>query len=263
MKKILLSLSISILFSLKSYAHYQMVYTPKSALESGANINLNIVFTHPFSGAYTMDMAGVEEFYVINRNKKKDIKKSLKETVYTDINSKGKGYALKYKARRMGDHVFILSPKPFYDETSKSYIQQITKTMVNVLGVPTDWDRELGLKAEIVPLTKPYAIWTGSNFTGIVKSKGKTVPYAKIEVKYLNRDFDTKTNTLEKPQIKAPQAAFTNMIIKANKDGEFNFTIPKEGFWGFKAMGVGSDKTYKGKKLEQDAVIWVQTTDMK
>lgn len=263
MKKKVIGLLASAVLSTNALAHFQMVYTKESALKNAKNIDLNIVFTHPFSGAYTMSMAGVEELYVLNRKKKKDLKNSLKEVVYKDISSEGKGYELKYKARRMGDHMFVMIPTPYFDETTGGYIQQITKSMINIAGIPTDWDSELGLKAEIVPLTKPYAIWAGSNFTGIVKSNGKVVPYAKVDVKYLNRTIDTKTHTLGKPIIKAPQDAFVNMTIKANKDGEFTFTIPKEGYWGFRAVGVGSDKEYKGKKLEQDGVILVQAMEMK
>jgi len=263
MKKAILAIIILISLNTNVLAHYQMMYTEETALEMAKKINLNIVFTHPFSGAYTMNMSGVDELYVINRKKKKDLKKDLKEVVYKDIHSDGKGYVLSYKARRMGDHLFVLKPTPYYDETTKSYIQEITKTVVNVAGVPTVWDKELGLKAEIVPLTKPYAIWKGSSFTGIVKSNGKIVPYAKIDVKYLNREINTKTYTLGKPQIKAPQDAFVNMVIKANKDGEFTFSIPKKGIWGFKASDVGSDKEYKGIKLSQDAILWVQAKEMK
>jgi cobalt/nickel transport protein len=261
-KKILLSLAL-MMISTNALAHYQMVYTNEIALEMAKKIKLNLIFTHPFSGAYTMNMSGVDEVYVLNRKKKKDLKKDLKEVTYKDIHSNGKGYVLNYKARRMGDHLFVVKPTPYYDETTKSYIQQITKTVVNVAGIPSDWDTELGLEAEIVPLTKPYAIWAGSSFTGIVKSSKKIVPYAKIEVKYLNREINTTTNTLGKPKIKAPQDAFVNMIIKANKDGEFTFTIPKEGTWGFRAINIGTLAKYKGKPLEKDAVLWVQAKEMK
>ena len=260
-KKLLTSLAAVFILT-NANAHYQMLYTEETALEMAEKIKLNLVFTHPFSGAYTMNMNGVEEIYVINKKKKKDLTKDLKEVVYKDIHSDGKGYELTYKARRMGDHLFVMTPKPYYDETTKNYIQQITKTIVNVAGVPSDWDTDLGLKAEIVPLTKPYAIWAGSSFTGIVKSDKKVVPYAEVEVKYLNRDINTQTNTLGKPQIKAPQNAFVNMVIKTNANGEFTFAIPKEGTWGFKAINIGTTKEYKGKKLEQDAVLWVQAKPM-
>ncbi|MCG8332935.1 MAG: DUF4198 domain-containing protein, partial [Proteobacteria bacterium] len=35
------------------------------------------------------------------------------------------------------------------------------------------------------------------------------------------------------------------------------------GDWGFAALGVGPDKTYKGKELSQDAVIWIRASDLK
>lgn len=244
-------------------AHFQMVYTPNTALTKGGTIEFKHVFTHPFADEHTMDMAGVEEFYVINKEKKKDLKSSLKEISFKGNHNSAKGYESTYKARKMGDHMFVMKPVPYFEKNEDAYIQQITKTVVNVAGTPTDWDTELGLKAEIVPLTKPYAIWEGGSFTGIVKSKGKVVPYAEIEVEYLNHPVDMNNNAMGKAYVEAPQDSFVTMTIKANKDGEFTFAVPKAGFWGFCALGVGSDKEYKGKELSQDAVIWVEAKPMK
>jgi cobalt/nickel transport protein len=163
----------------------------------------------------------------------------------------------------MGDHVFVLQPAPYYEAGEDIYIQQITKMVVNVAGAPTDWDSELGLKAEIVPLTKPYSIWTGSTFTGIVKSNGKPVPFAEIEVEYLNRAVNLDSNAMEPSYVEAPQDSFVTLGIKADANGQFTFGLPRAGWWGFCALGAGSDTQYKGKKLSQDAVIWVQVHDMK
>ena len=271
-KKLLISIAASTLLATTAFAHFQMVYTPNTALTKGKTIELRHVFTHPFADEHTMNMgqqhdskefAPVEEFYVINKGKKKDLKNTLKEITFKGNHNSGHAYASKYKARRMGDHVIVLKPAPYYEANEDAYIQQITKTIVNIAGTPTDWDVELGLKAEIVPLTKPYAIWEHGSFTGIVKSKGKVVPYAEIEVEYLNRDVNLKTNSMGKDKIEAPQDAFVTMTIKANKDGEFTFAIPKAGFWGFCALGVGTDTEYKGKELSQDAVIWVEAKEMK
>ncbi|NLY03677.1 MAG: DUF4198 domain-containing protein, partial [Campylobacter sp.] len=152
---------------------------------------------------------------------------------------------------------------PYYEKNEDAYIQQITKTVVNVAGAPTDWDSELGLKAEIVPLVKPYSIWTGSTFSGIVKSNGEPVPFAEIEIEYLNYDIDIKNNKMgEKAYVKAPQDSFVTLTIKADQDGKFTFGIPKAGWRGFAALGVGSDTSFDGKELSQDAVIWVQAKDI-
>lgn len=51
-------------------------------------------------------------------------------------------------------------------------------------------------------------------------------------------------------------------MLKADSQGVFNFAIPKAGWWGFAALGVGPDDSYEGKELSQDAVIWVQAKAM-
>jgi len=262
-RTILSTVAATTFLTTSAFAHFQMLYTPNTALEKGKTIEFKHVFTHPFSDEHTMDMTGVEDFFVINKTKKTDLKDTLKNISFKGNHNSGKGYQSSYKARKMGDHVFVMTPTPYFEANEDAYIQQITKSIVNVAGAPTNWDAEIGLKAEIVPLTKPYAIWENGSFTGIVKSNGEIVPYAEIEVEYLNRDVDMKNNKMGKSRIKAPQDAFVTMTIKANKDGEFTFTLPKAGFWGFCALGVGSDKKYKGKNLSQDAIIWVEAKAMK
>lgn len=271
-KKILVSSVVAGILATSAMAHFQMVYTPESALQKGGTIPLRVVFTHPFADEHVMDMGlqedgsrlGIEEFYVINKNKKTELKDSLMEIEFKGNSNTGKGYAGEYKARSMGDHVLVLQPAPYYEANEDAYLQQITKVVVNVGGLPTDWDAELGLKAEIVPLTKPYSIWTGSTFSGIVKSKGKPVPFAEIEVEYLNHDVNLKKNaTSKKSKVTPPQDSFVTLGIKADANGKFTFGIPKSGWWGFAALGVGADTKYKGKDLSQDAVIWVQAKDMK
>jgi len=264
LKKSIVKVSLAVaIISSSAGAHFQMVYTPNTALEKAGTIELKHVFTHPFADEHTMDMAGVEEFYVIHKDKKTDLASSLKPITFKGNANSGKGFENSFKAQRMGDYIFVMTPKPYLEKNEDAYIQQITKTIINVAGAPTGWDSELNLKAEIVPLTKPYAIWEGGSFTGIVKSNGKPVPYAEVEVEYLNHDVNMKENKMGKAKVTAPQDSFVTMGIKANKDGEFTFSIPKAGFWGFAALGVGPDKEYEGKELSQDAVIWVEAKPMK
>ncbi|WP_321366632.1 DUF4198 domain-containing protein [uncultured Desulfuromusa sp.] len=272
MKNVVLALVLSILWCNSSFAHFQMLYTPESALEKGTTIELREIFTHPFADEHTMDMgkqhdskknSPVEAFYVVNKGKKKDLLSSLESITWKGNHNSGAAYKSQYKAKRMGDHLFVLQPAPYFEAGEGIYIQQISKMIVNVAGAPTDWDKELGLKAEIVPLTKPYSIWTGSTFTGIVKSNGEPVPFAEIEVEYLNRDIDLAANAMGPSLVAAPQDSFVTIGIKADQNGKFTFGLPKAGWWGFCALGAGSDTQYKGKELSQDAVIWVQVKDMK
>ena len=189
---------------------------------------------------------------------------TLKPITWSSLANKGAAYETSFKLRGMGDNVFCLVPAPYLEKEEDCYIQQITKMVVNTGGFPTDWDGEVGLPTEIVALDKPYALWTGNVFRGIVKSDGKPVPFAELEVEYLNHQPLMEKNAFaQEAEVEAPQDAFVTMTIRANAAGEFAFGIPRAGWWGFCALGAGPSKTFNGKELSQDAVIWVQARDMK
>jgi len=247
-----------------AFAHFQMIYTPESALEKAQPIDLKLVFTHPFEAGHTMDMGMPEKFFVVRKGKKSDLLASLKPITWKSLTNSGKAFETSYKLRGMGDNVFCLVPAPYFEKEEGCYIQQISKMIVNTGGFPTDWDAEIGLPAEIVPLDKPYVLWTGNVFRGIVKGGGKAIPFAEIEVAYLNHSPLMDKNAFDdQSQVKAPQDAFVTMTIKADANGEFVFGIPRAGWWGFCALGVGPEKRHHGKELSQDALIWVQARDMK
>ena len=265
MKRIVAALAGMLITTLTvpAMAHFQMIYTPESALAKAEPIDLKLVFTHPFEAGHTMDMGQPEQFFVVRKEKKKDLLATLKPITWTSLTNSGAAYETAYKLRGMGDNVFCLVPSPYLEKEEDCYIQQVTKMVVNTGGFPTDWDAEIGLPAEIVALDKPYALWTGNVFRGIVKGGGRPVPFAEIEVEYMNHEPLTGKNAFAREAVvEAPQDAFVTMTIKANVNGEFSFGIPRAGWWGFCALGAGPDKEYNGKELSQDAVIWVQARDM-
>jgi len=50
--------------------------------------------------------------------------------------------------------------------------------------------------------------------------------------------------------------------IRANAQREFTIGLPKAGWWGIAALGIGPEDEHKGKGLAQEAVLWIQVTDM-
>ncbi|HDS16004.1 MAG TPA: DUF4198 domain-containing protein [Proteobacteria bacterium] len=259
---VLLSALVAVFcLTVSAQAHFQMLYTPDCAFEKGRSIDLKLVFTHPFEAGHTMDMGVPERFFVVHKEQRTNLLAQLAPISWQSLTNQGKAYELTgYRLKGMGDFVFCLVPAPYYEGSEDVYIQQCTKMMVNVAGAPTDWDAELGLPAEIVPLAKPYAQWTGNLFQGVVKGAGKPVPYAEVEVEYLNHQPNMTTNSFAaEAAVTAPQDAFVTMTIKADAGGTFTFAMPFAGWWGFCALGVGPDKEYQGKELSQDAVIWVKS----
>ncbi len=244
-------------------AHFQMLYTPESALSKSGAIPLKIVFSHPFEGNPTMKMEQPQQFFSIHKKKKKDLLNTLKPIQWHGLGNTEAAFSTSYRIRGLGDWIFALVPTPYLEATEDVYIQQVTKMVVNAGGLPTDWDTELGLPAEIVPLDKPYAIWEGGIFRGIVKSEGKPVPFAEIEVEYLNHTVDLEKNSFGKEEILTPpQDSFITLGLKADAQGEFAVAVPKAGWWGICALGVGPKKELNGKDFSQDAVIWVQAKPM-
>lgn len=249
--------------SFPAQAHFQMIYTPESALNTGGPIELKLVFTHPFEAGHTMDMGKPEKLMLLHKGKKTDLLDQIAPITWQSLSNQGQAYELSYRLRGMGDYMFCLVPEPYFEKNEGIYMQQITKMMVNLHGLPTDWDSEVGLPAEIVPLDKPYALWEGNVFRGVVKSGGEPVPYAEIEVEYLNHKPIIQENRFDdSAEIKAPQDSFITQTIKSDVNGQFVYGLPEDGWWGFAALGVGPEKDYKGKELSQDAVIWVQAQEM-
>ncbi len=253
-----------LMFTSTCFAHFQMIYTPEMARARGGQMNLKMVFTHPYDAGHTMKMETPEFFFTIHKGKKTDLTSTLKPITWTSLTNSAQAFETAYKLRGMGDWLFCLKPVAYFEEADGIYIQQIAKTVVNVGGLPTDWDAEVGLEAEIVPLTKPYAMLVGNVFTGIVKGDGKPVPFCDIEVEYMNHTPDMAQNCFAKEENASTRPTFVwPTTIKSNSLGEFSYGLPKAGWWGFCALGAGPVKEFDGKELSQDAVIWVEVTQMK
>ncbi|AGT42878.1 DUF4198 domain-containing protein [Treponema pedis] len=261
------------LVTLGSFAHFQMIYTPSSMLEEGTSVDFRIVFTHPAEAGHTMDigkneageMKGVKEFFSIHKGEKTDLLKDLKKTEFMSLENKASAYNFTLNKdngfKGPGDWVLVLVPHPYYEGAEETYIQQITKVMINKGEMATDWSERCADKyPEILPLVKPYDVWVGGVFRGVVvDSKGKPVANAEIEVEYLNYDIDMNANKFT-GSAKTSQSA---TVILTDKNGCFSFVPTKEGYWGFAALGVGRDKKFAGKELSQDAVLWIEATKAK
>ncbi|MFP4071782.1 MAG: DUF4198 domain-containing protein [Desulfovibrionales bacterium] len=273
MKRFVFALCLTLITALPAMAHFQMIYTPDAALNEGAALDMKLVFTHPFDAGHTMDMPPLDEFYVISQRgeaappQKTDLMEYAKKITWTASHSSGAAYEAKLPkkiVRSMGDYVFVAVPGPYYEKEEDIYIQQLTKVVLNVGGLPGNWAEPVGLPTEILPLDKPYANWTGGVFRGVVLSNGKPVPNADLEVEFLNYPPVPGKNAFPKEgSVKAPQDAFVTMGIKADANGQFTVGIPHAGWWGICALGTGPDTEHKGKEMSQDAVLWFKAVDMK
>lgn len=254
-----ISLILVVGMTLTASAHFQMILPSDDLVtqEEQKTIDLNLLFTHPMSAAEVMDMEKPNKFGVIHKGNRTSLLDSLQPKEFMG----GKGYTTSYQLERFGDYTFYLEPGPYWEPAESKYITHCTKVVVNSMGVSQNWDQEIGMKAEIVPLTRPYGLWTNNTFRGVVMKNGKPVPNAEVEVEYFNQaKFDSlKQDTYE--SVELPADVFTTQVIKADKNGVFSYSMPKAGWWGFAALMEG--EPINGKSHELGALMWVKTYDMK
>jgi cobalt/nickel transport protein len=253
-------------------AHFQLLYTPQSALTESASVPLALVFSHPFDNGFTMEMGKPEAFYVVSQRgdaepKTTDLMQYLEPIQWTGGGGKAAAYVAhppRSVTRSLGDYTYVLRPAPYYEKNEDKYIQQITKTVVNIGGLPGAWDEPLGLPVEIVPLDKPYANWTGGVFRAVVLANGKPVPHAEIEIEYLNHEPQIDARRFDpEGKVTAPQESFGTLSIRADAMGQVIIGLPKAGWWGICALNLDDGLQHAGKELSLDAVLWLQVSDMK
>lgn len=216
-------------------------------------IDLDIRFTHPMEQGPVMEMGRPERFGVLVAGVQRDLRNQLRPK---QIDGKT-AYEATVALDRPGDYVFFVAPAPYWEPAEQKMIIHYAKVVVDYLGAESGWDALVGLPVEIEPLVRPYGIWTGNTFRGIVRHEGKPVPFARVEVEYLN----------EGRQVRIPNDAFVTQVIKADAQGVFSYTMPRAGWWGFAALIPGRQKmkspTGKMVDVELGGVLWVKTVDMK
>jgi len=239
-------------------AHFQMIVPSDDMVtqDESRNLNLDLIFWHPFEGL-GMNMMKPAQFGVITSGKTTNLLERLEASKFKDVNGDTfDGFKATYKLKRPGDHIFYTEPQPYWEPAEESFIIHYTKVIVNAFGMEEGWDEEVGLKTEIMPLTRPYGLYTGNVFQGVVKIKGKPVPFTEVEVEYYSQDgrHDVEAD----PMI--------TQVVKADANGVFTYAMPKAGWWTFAALNK-DDRTMKheGKDypVEIGAVLWVRTHDMK
>lgn len=258
--------------SLPAAAHFIIVHTPESALVRAQDLPLTLVFTHIYEASPTMPLEKPRRFYYSRRqvpgeqSTEVDLAEYLQPIEWQTEDGGVQAWQANIPRdvlRSLGDYQIVVEPEPYWEESEGLFIQQFTKLMVNVGGVPGNWAETLGLPAEIEALNKPYANWTGGVFRGIVLSDGIPVPFTQVEVNYLNHPLDVENRRFaEEGLLEAEHPAFQTQVILTNEFGEFSYAMPKAGWWGFAALGIGPAFEHEGKPLSQDAILWVQVTDL-
>ena len=234
-------------------AHFQ-VLLPSADVVGAADaktVRLDLIFTHPMEQGPVMEMAPPRQFGVLAHGKRQDLRGDLKPR---KVGGKT-AFTCPFQVTAPGDYVFYVEPAAYWEPAERKLIIHYTKVVVDGLGAEEGWDALVGLPVEIEPLVRPFGLWTGNSFRGIVRRDGKPVPFATIEVEYYN----------EGRRMKIPNDAFLTQVVKADAHGTFSYTMPRAGWWGFAALVPGEKRPGPGGKpvdVELGGLMWVKTVDM-
>jgi cobalt/nickel transport protein len=241
---------IAVIFSLMStaFAHFGMLIPSYAVInqKAGKNLELVLSFSHPFT-VEGMNMAKPEQFGVFVDGKKISLLDSLSETKVMEHT----GWKADFKVKRPDVYQFYMEPTPYWEPAEDCYIIHYTKVIIPAFGICSGWDKEIGLKTEIIPLTRPFGLYAGNTFQGIVKCNGKIVPFGTVEVSFYNQG----------KKVVAANSYLMSQTIKADKNGVFTYTPPAPGWWGFAALNTSDEKIkYDGslKDVELGAIIWIK-----
>jgi cobalt/nickel transport protein len=247
-RTLVLAVSVFMLSATGAMAHFGMVIpnTPMVVEKDQAGIKFQINFSHPME-LVGMDMAKPLQFGVSLDGENTDLLGSLKEIKVMDH----KAWEGAYDVKKPGVYQFYAVPDPYWEPAEDCFIQHMTKVYVPAFGEEEGWDVPLGLKTEIVPLTRPFANYAGNVFRGIVMLDGKPVPGATVEVEYYNKDG----------AYKAPNEYFVTQTVMTDENGVFSYAVPWAGWWGFAALNTSNEKIkHEGqdKDVELGAVLWTE-----
>jgi cobalt/nickel transport protein len=229
-------------------AHFGMVIPSDSMIlqEDNRTLTIQLSFSHP------MEMGGMElvkpkAFNVLVDGEQQDLLDRL-----APIKVLGQpAWQMDYALKRPGVYLFWMEPQPYWEPAEDCYIIHYTKTVVAAFGDDHGWDAEIGLKTEIVPLSRPFGLYAGNLFQGIVKMNGRPVPNSPVEIEFYNQG---QKATL-------PNDYMVTQTVRADANGVFSYSVPAPGWWGFAALNPSDRKIdHEGqpKEVELGAVVWVK-----
>lgn len=208
--------------------------------KKNTKIDFDISFIHPFEQT-GMTMEQPKLFL-------NSLDKSIAVSETKKLNHKS--WKSSYDLKTPGVYKFFVQPQAYFEPAEEKFISHVPKVIISSFGFEDGWDEPLGLKYEIVPMVKPFALYAGNLFQGKVLHDGKPAANIEVEVELYN-EFG----------LKAPSDAHVTQVVKTDANGVFSFVMNHKGWWGFAALiEEGELKHSDGKmyKIENGALMWIK-----
>ncbi len=208
--------------------------------KKNTKVDFDISFMHPFEQT-GMTMEQPKLFL-------NSLDKSIPVIESKKLNHKS--WKSSYDLKSPGVYKFFVQPQPYFEPAEEKFISHVPKVVISSFGLEDGWDEPVGLKYEIIPMVKPFALYSGNLFQGKVLHDGKPASNVEVEVELYN-EFG----------LKAPSDAHVTQVVKTDANGVFSFVMNHKGWWGFAALiEEGKLKHSDGKMypIENGALMWIK-----
>ena len=214
-------------------------------------LNVSIAFGHPFAQTAT-DMDLVQMFAAIRYPLEEGgqaVRREFLDTLKPAKYLKKKSWGGTIPLHDPGLYQLVMETRPYWEEKQGIFLQQFAQTLVPVQGCEYGWDVPVGLKLEILPLTRPFGLTAPALFTGRVLLDGKILPDTQVRIEYLNEDKRI-----------VPGPYHQTQRVRTDERGVFSFVCPHQGWWGFAAVTKGDPlrgPDGQPKSTELSGVLWL------
>ncbi|MFO1070285.1 MAG: DUF4198 domain-containing protein [Geminicoccaceae bacterium] len=243
----------SMLVAMPARAHFLQLLPSTDRVDgpAGSEVRLELTFTHPLQRGPTMPLERPTRVAVAGASATEELTGRLEPRTVDGQPA----WSASFVAAEPADYIAFAEPVPYWEPAEGKFIAHYPKVVVDAYGWGQGWDRLVGLPVEIEPLVRPYGLWVGNLFRGIVRRDGQPVPFAEVEVEWVNDG-----------SLVLPGRSLETQVIKADAGGEFAYAMPRAGWWGFAAL-MEADRPMRapdGREVpvELGALMWVRVEPM-
>lgn len=164
-------------------------------------------------------------------------------------------YKLRFTPAERGDYTVIVQTPPIWMEEEKEFYQDTVRVVLHVQA-QKNWDTDLGPAFRMVPLTRPYGLYSGMVFRARVLDRGlqtepKPAPWRNVNV------FVERYNA--KPPKELPDDELITFTSKTDANGILTCSFPTAGWWSVTAQVDGGRRDHNGRAypVRKRATTWV------
>lgn len=237
-------------------AHYNMLLPEVAYAKKGVPVKFTYQWGHPFEHELFDAALPASLVAVLPNGQTVDLASKLEKTQVAGADKRTvSAFHFRYVPEQRGDHTFVLTTPPIFLDGSNEFVEDIVKVVLHVT-TQNGWDADPGGAYRIVPLTRPYGLYSGMVFrarvlNGAEAESRMTQPAKNALVEY------ERYNPV--PPKELPIDELITFKTKTDTSGVLSVAFPEPGWWCVSVQRDAGMRAFKGKRypLRQRVILWL------